>query len=197
VTDDGSALLGALQKTASLPVLDTSAPGVQLVPSGPRLSEAGQRFSLTMGADLLARCLKRTPSDWHWVIIDCPPSMGVLTVSALRASHRALFPVEASYLALSGVVQMVEALRSMRSQIPDLEMVGVIPCRAHPRRRVHARVMAELEHMFPGKVSPVVRENASLAEALGSGQPVIRFAPRSHGAEDYREVAAWLRARSV
>ncbi len=149
-----------------------------------------------MGADLLARCLKRTPGDWHWVIVDCPPNMGVLTVSALRASHRALFPVEASYLALTGVVQMVDALRSMRSQIPDLEIAGVIPCRAHPRRRVHARVMEKLEHMFPGKVGPVVRENASLAEAPGSGQPVTRFAPRSHGAEDYRSVAAWLAARS-
>jgi chromosome partitioning protein len=193
--DEGLSLLQALQHAARLPVVRGVATGVDLVPAGPRLIDAAQRFTVSLGTELLARCLPRTEGSWKWVIVDCPPSMGVLTIAALRAGSRALIPVEASYLAMRGLGQLMAFLDSLRHHVAEVEIAGVVPCRAHPRRRVHGEVLADLERQFPGRVAPCVRENVSLAEAPGLRHPVITSAPRSHGAEDYRQVARWLMAR--
>lgn len=113
-------------------------------------------------------------------------------MTALWASDRVIIPVEASFLAMSGLGQMMETIRSVSSHTHRLALGAVIPCRAHPRRKVHESIIARLEELFPGKVSPPVRENVSLTEAPGLGKPVILFASRSHGAEDYRQVSSWL-----
>jgi len=195
VRNDGNDLLEALQKTSVLPVQSTVARGVDLVPSGPLLVAARQRFTGALGNELLFRCLKQTQNDWSKVIIDCPPSLGILTLTALWASSYVVIPVEASFLSLRGVTQMVDTLSSLGRPQGGLTLSAVIPCRAHPRRRVHQDIMDQLEKLFPGKVSPVVRENAALTEAPGRGKPVMHFASRSNGAEDYRQVAGWLSAR--
>jgi len=126
------------------------------------------------------------------VIIDCPPSLGVLTMAALWASSGVIVPVEASYLAMSGLDQIVDTVRSVENDHKDLSILAIIPCRAHPRRRVHQEILDRFEKLFPGKISPAVRENVSLTEAPGHGLPVILSASKSHGAEDYRLVASWL-----
>jgi chromosome partitioning protein len=138
---------------------------------------------------LLLRCIKQTPGDWDRIIIDCPPSLGVLTATSLWASKHAVIPVETTYLALRGLNQMVE---SVRRDHQGIEISAIIPCRAHPRRRIHQEILERLEELFPGKVSPAVRENVALAEAPALGKPVTLYAPKSHGAEDYRNVASWL-----
>lgn len=195
VEDDGARLLNALQKTTDLPIVREAAKGVDLVPSGPKLVEARQRFTLSLGRELLRRCLQRTHDDVDWILIDCPPSIGVLTLSALFASHRVIIPVEASYLALNGLKQFVSLLRPFEHEHGDVDIVGLIPCRAQPRRRIHGQILLELEQRFPGRVAPAVRENVSLAEAPGRGKPVTVSAPRSHGAEDYAAVTRWLLER--
>lgn len=192
VKDDGKGLLEALQKTTALPVVNTGAEGVDMVPSGPEFVAARQRFTGAIVNELLLRCLKRTNGDWEKVIIDCPPSLGVLTMAALWASDRVIVPVEASFLAMNGLSQMMETIRSVSLNNHRLALGAIIPCRAHPRRKVHESITARLEELFPGKVSPPVRENVALTEAPGSGKPVILFASRSHGAEDYRQVSSWL-----
>jgi chromosome partitioning protein len=103
-----------------------------------------------------------------------------------------LIPVEANYLGLHGLLQMKNALESYQSHVPAVDIAGIIPCRVHPRRRVHWKIMEELEQLFPGKVTPTVRENVSLAEAPGTGRPVTLCARTSHGAHDYRNVTKWL-----
>jgi len=188
---DGNDLLQALQKTMALPVEHTQSKGVDIVPAGPHLAAARQRFTGAIGKELLLRCLKRTPGKWEKIIIDCPPSLGILTMTALWASSHIVIPVETSYLALSGLHQMMDTTGSMGDH-PGLDIGAIIPCRAHPRRRVHRTIMEQFEKLFPGRVSPVVRETAALAEAPGFGQPVILYAPKSHGAEDYRQVSLWL-----
>ncbi len=192
IKDDGQEILNALQKSIALPVVHTQAEGVDLVPAGPYLANARQRFSGSIGKELLIRSLKQMPGGWEKIIIDCPPSLEILTLAALQASNQVIIPVEASYLALSGLQQMVDTVTSVGNDHPGLVIRAAIPCRAHPRRRVHQAIMEQLEKLYPGKVSPVVRENAALAEAPGRGQPVILSAPKSHGTEDYRRVALWL-----
>ena len=192
VKNDGQEILNALQKTIALPVVNTPAAGVKLVPSGSCLANARERFSGAIGRELLIRSLKQTPGTWDKIVIDCPPSLELLTRAALQASNHIIIPVEASFLALSGLQQMVETVGALGNDHPGIVISAIIPCRAHPRRRVHQTIMEQLEKLFPEKVSPVVRENAALAEAPGRGRPVTLSAPKSHGAEDYRRVALWL-----
>ncbi|MEW6427354.1 MAG: ParA family protein [Thermodesulfobacteriota bacterium] len=192
VQDDGEGLLLALQRTTSLPVQQLAGVGIDLVPSGPELVKARQRFSGAIGAELLRRCLLQTPGDWQWILIDCPPSLGILTHNALLASSEVIIPVETNFLAFAGIHQMMETIAAMQAMQKDLAVRAVIPCRVHRRRKIHQQFMDRLVALFPGKVAPEVRENVALAEAPEFGQSVLSYAPHSNGAADYREVAKWL-----
>jgi len=195
VLNDGNDLLKALQSTWTLPLHATSVDGLSLVPSGPGLSTASERFNGSLGRGLLARSLSRTDGDWGYVIIDCPPSITVLTQSALQASRHVMIPVEASHLGLTGLGQIAREVEAARRNNKSLEILAIVPCRAHPRRRMHIEVMMRIEGMFPGKVSPMVRESVALAECPGRGLPIITHAPRGNGADDYRKLAGWVDER--
>ncbi|MGO9021550.1 MAG: ParA family protein [Syntrophobacteraceae bacterium] len=195
VRDKGTGFLHALERTVAAPVIPTAVKGVDLIPSGPALSEAAQRFSGVLGAELLARCLARTQGAWELAIIDCPPGPGILTSSALRVSQHVVIPIETNRLALNGLDQLIETLDAMRRENLHPGILGLIACRANPRRRIHRETMAELERRFPGKMAPFVRENVALAEAPAQGKPVTLYASDSNGAEDYRRVTQWLLER--
>ena len=166
--------------------------GVDLVPSGMSLAIGQMEFSGDESDNALASCLEQSPGDWEYVIIDCPPSYGNLTINALVASSRVVVPVEASFLGLNGLKQMVTAVDTLRPKNPGLEIEAILPCRAHRRRRIHWDIMDSFNAMFPGKVSPIIRENVSLAAAPGIGKPVIYTDRLSKGADDYRFVTLWL-----
>lgn len=192
VMNEGRELLEALKNREALSTVPTGVNEVDLVPSGPELVTADQIFMGTDNNELLSACLDQTQGDWDIIIIDCPPSLGVLTMNALMASKHVLIPVEASFLGMHGLKQMVNAIESLKSRNPEINIEAIIPCRAHRRRRIHWEIMGSLEEMFPGKVTPIVRENVSLAEAPGRGKPVILTARLSKGADDYRIVTMWL-----
>ena len=114
VTGSGSELLGALQNINALPVVSTDIPGVDLVAAGPELAAARQIFVDGPGDEIFKSCLKQTRGEWDCVIIDCPPSLDILTTSALLASTSLIIPVEASFLGLNGLRQMVAAVNSVK-----------------------------------------------------------------------------------
>jgi chromosome partitioning protein len=114
-------------------------------------------------------------------------------VAAIHTSPHLLVPVEASHLALHGVHQLIQALVALHPPVSVAAIRAVIPCRAYPRRRMYREVMARLEALLPGRLAPPIRENVALAEAPSRGLPVTVHAPKSHGAEDYRALAEWLR----
>ena len=192
VANEGKELLYALRNKLKLPVVSTDVPGVDLVPSGMEMAEAGQLSVTGFGNDILFHCLGLTNGNWDHVVIDCPPGLGFHTMNSLMASQHVLVPVEASFLGMNGLKQMVKAIESVRPQNPDIKIEAIIPCRAHRRRRIHWEIMDKLKEMFPGKVSPIIRENVSVAEAPGHGKPVIISARISKGADDYRVVMLWL-----
>jgi chromosome partitioning protein len=195
ITNDGNELLQALQNSTALPVVSTDVPGVDLVPSGIALASAGQWISGNESSSILNPCLDQTDGIWDHIIIDCPPSLGVFTNNALVSSQHVFVPVEASFLGLNGLKQMVTAIDNIKSNNASLRIEAVIPCRAHRRRRVHWDIMDKLKEMFPGRISPIIRENVSLAEAPGRGKPVILSSRLSKGADDYRLVTLWLDER--
>ena len=191
--DDGVALLRAMQGTVSFPVTETKVKGLHLVPSGPAFAEARLRFTGSVGTEVLSRCLSRTEGEWDLVVVDCPPGPDILTFGALKLSDYLLIPVEATHLSFRGVDQITSSLELM--QVGGLTILGIVPCRSHPRRRVHKEIMEKLEKAFPKKIAPPVRECAKLAEAPGRGQPINLYAPRSIGGEDYRVLAGWVLQR--
>jgi len=195
IDDDGHALLQSLQKTTALPVLSTKARGVDLVPAGREVAEARQRFVGAVGRELLVRCLGQTEGEWDFVVIDCPPSLGILTMNALKASAHVVIPVEANYLSYNGLNQMFQAVNTFQSQNPVLAIRAIIPCRAQARRRIHGEFLSLMEKLLPGGIGPAIRENVSLAEAPASGLPVVLYFPNSNGAYDYRRAAQWLLER--
>ena len=194
-TDGGRVLFRALETSASLPYAPTAVPGLDLVASGPALAEARHRFTGAFGLELLRRCLERSPEDWAWQLVDCPPGDELLTTAALSAADHVVVPLEAHPLGLWGLEQIAATVAAARRRNARLEIRAVVPCRAHPRRRVHGQVLERLEALYPGRVTPCVRESAVLAEAPASGRPITFFAPRSAVAEDYRAVARWLAER--
>ena len=190
--DNGSLLLKALETCSPLPALETPYEGVHLVPSGRNLVAARFQFSLAMAQDLLNICLEQTPGDWEWVLIDCPPSLDVISLAALWAARHVIVPLEGSHLSLNGLEQMVRTVSDLKQQGAKLEIEGVLPSRIHPRRRIYWEIMLRLEQDFPDKVAPVVRENVALTEAPGKGKPIHLFARSSNGARDFQEVCSWL-----
>ena len=192
VRDPGESILQAMHRTTAFPVVPTKAPGVSLVPSGHALTAARQHFSGEIGAGLFKRCLDRTENDREWVIIDCPPGDDILILGALRAAEHVLIPLETTYLGLTGLWQIIDTIEEMRNDGGRAEILAVIPCRAHPERPHHRKIMEKLGNLFPRRVTPFVREDDDIAMAPSAGLPITLYAPGSAGTADYRRVVDFL-----
>lgn len=131
------------------------------------------------------------------VVLDCPPAMGALQVNALAAADAVVVPVEARFMALVGLAQVLETVDRVRERIhPGLRVAGVLACRVDGRTRHGREVAEDLRTHFGDLVfRTAIRENVRLAEAAGHGQPVTRFDRRSSGAADYRAFAEELYER--
>ena len=195
VEEEGAEVLEAFCAGGPLPCRATGTAGLDLVPAGMALAAAERRLAGEIGAEmLLAESIRRTQGTWNWVLIDCPPGLGLLSVNAMAAAAGVLVPVEAHHLGLRGLVDSRRTVDAVQRRLnPAVTIAGVLPCRAHGRRALHREVMEALEAAFPGRVGPPIRENVALAEAPAHGMPVTRYAPRSHAAEDYRRAAEWVR----
>jgi chromosome partitioning protein len=132
-------------------------------------------------------------------LLDCPPSLGPLTVNALAAADRVLVPVQAEYLALEGLVQFLETLDLVRRGLnPALILTGVLITMHDERTRLAQDVEAELRrHLGEQVFDTVIPRSVRIAEAPSHGVPVITHAPGSRGAEAYRALAAELAAREA
>ncbi len=130
-------------------------------------------------------------------LIDCPPSLGPVTVNALVAADRAIVPVQAEYLALEGLVQFLDTLQSVRRELnPALVLTGLVITMADERTRLSRDVENELRDHFPELVlDTVVPRSVRVAEAPSYALPVTEHAPSSRGAEAYRGLAVEVMAR--
>ena len=168
---------------------------LHLVPARPDL--AGATVELARREDgerFLAPALAAAREGYSFVFVDCPPSLGPLTVNALAAADRVLVPVQAEYYALEGIAQIVRSIELVRARLnPGLVLSGVLLTMVDGRTRLAAEVTAELRRHFGELVfeTPVPR-SIRLAEAPSHGVPVIAYDPRSAGADAYWKVAMEL-----
>lgn len=178
----------------------TRTPNLSVCPSNIDLSGAELELAGAIGRewllrDALGRWVEvageegRPPADY--VILDCPPSLGLLSVNALAAVREMLVTVQTEFLALSGMSKLVEVVELLRRRInPDLEITGIVPCLHDSRLRLAREVLAEMRRYFPGKVlRQSIRSNVKLAEAPSFGRTILEYAPESKGALDYRRLA--------
>src|SRR5262249_1863471 len=149
----------------------------------------GERFL----ADALAAV-----DGFDFVLLDCPPSLGPLTVNALAASDRVVVPVQTEYYALEGLAQLMQSINLIKARLnPGLAIAGVLLTMADTRTRLSADVEAEVRRHFGDLVfSAVIPRSVRLAEAPSHGLPVTHYDRRSGGAEAYWKVAMELVERS-
>jgi chromosome partitioning protein len=177
----------------------TRFPNLDLVPAKPDLAGAVVELARRDDADrYLADALAGATDAWDFVFLDCPPSLGPLTVNALAAADRVLVPVQAEYYALEGLAQLVESVELIRVRLnPRLRIGGVLLTMVDGRTRLSAEVSDEVRRHFGELVfSTVVPRSVRLAEAPSHGLPAIAYDRRSPGADAYWKVAMELVDRS-
>ena len=165
-----------------------------LVPSKPELAGAAVELSRHEDGDrYLAQALEHI-DGFDFVLLDCPPSLGPLTVNALAAADRVIVPVQTEYYALEGLAQLVQSINLIKARLnPRLEIAGVLLTMADGRTRLSADVEAEVRRHFGEIVfTAVVPRSVRVAEAPSHGLPVTHYDRRSRGAEAYWKVAMEL-----
>jgi chromosome partitioning protein len=172
----------------------TSTPNLSLVCSSAWLVGAEKALATEPGAEtILRQKLASLDSQFDYVLIDCPPTLGVLTVNALTAVNEVLVPVECHIMGLQGLAQLIQTVEVVKKRLnPQLRIAGILACRLDQRTNHGPEVVAKLRSRFPETLRTTIRENIRLAECPSMGEPITTYAPASFGAEDYRALAAEL-----
>lgn len=173
-------------------IINTEIENLYLVPSNVEL--AGAEIELTKKPDrelTLRNVIKDIRNDYDYIFIDCPPSLGLLTINSLVAVDSVLIPIQCEYYALEGVSQLMDTIRLVKKNLnPDLEIEGVVLSMFDGRTNLSIQVVDEVKKYFKGKVyTTIIPRNVRLAEAPSYGLPIIDYDPKSRGAEAYMELA--------
>lgn len=193
-------LTGGATVAAAMRALDE--PNLSCVPANIDLSAAELELAGEVGRELILRdalsTLAGEDSGIDLVLIDCPPSLGLLSLNALVASSEVLVPVQAEFFALAGIARLVDVVQLVQKRLnKDIRISGIIACKVDRRPRLSQEVLDEIRRHFPDQLFDVaIRPNVKLAEAPSHGQSVLKYAPESHGAEDYRALAREYARRS-
>ena len=174
--------------------------GLSLVPSSPDLAAADIELAGAKGREhLLFRTLKLVDPAYDFVFIDCPPSLGILTINALVASHEVLVPVQAEYYALEGLTQLLDTIGLVQQRLnPGLRMLGVLLTMIDGRTNLSREVVAEVRaHLGPAVFSAVVPRNVRLSEAPSHSLPICRYDAGCAGCDAYFEVAKEVVSRGI
>lgn len=173
------------------------------VPSHLDLAGAELELATTMGRERLLRdALERylgTRGDIDYVLFDCPPSLGILTVNALAAADEVFVPLQTEFLALRGVGKLVDVVTLVRRRLnPTVHITGILPTLSRTGTLLAREVQEEIARHFGSKVFKTrIRSNVKLAEAPSHGKSIFAYAPGSAGAEDYAALAGEVEAMEV
>ncbi|QGS35708.1 AAA family ATPase [Corynebacterium xerosis] len=170
----------------------TSVPGLDLVPANIDLSAAEIQLVNEVGREqALGRALRPVRRDYDFIIVDCQPSLGLLTVNALTIAQGVIIPMECEYFSLRGLALLTDTVGKVRDRLNfDLEVLGILVT-MFDRRTRHAReVMERLIEVFGDTVfDTVITRTVRFPETSVAGEPITRWAPKSPGADQYRNLA--------
>lgn len=178
----------------------TAVPGLDLVPANIDLSAAEIQLVNEVGREQsLARALRPVMKEYDFIILDCQPSLGLLTVNALACAHGVIIPMECEYFALRGLALLTDTVEKVRDRLNfDLEVIGILVT-MFDRRTSHAReVMSRVVEVFGDQVfDTVITRTVRFPETSVAGEPIITWAPKSQGSEQYRNLAREVIERSA
>ncbi len=184
LVDASTSIHSALHKTAI--------PGLDLVPANIDLSAAEIQLVNEVGREqTLARALRPVMKDYDYIILDCQPSLGLLTVNALTCAHGVVIPMECEYFSLRGLALLTDTVEKVRDRLNfNLEVIGILVT-MFDRRTSHAReVMSRVVEVFQDQVfDTVITRTVRFPETSVAGEPIITWAPSTPGAKQYRELA--------
>ncbi|HLR21673.1 MAG TPA: AAA family ATPase [Tissierellaceae bacterium] len=170
----------------------SSAENVDIVPANNQLAGLEIELAIESNWELLLRDkVIDLQDEYDFIFIDCPPSLGILSVIGLIASHSVIIPIQCEYYALEGVSQLFETINLVRRGFnPDLAIEGVVLSMFDGRTNLSIQVVEEVKSFFKGKVyTSIIPRNVRLAEAPSYGLSVIDYDKKSRGAEAYKDLA--------
>ncbi len=173
-------------------VKKTSLFGYDVLPASQSLAGATVELVSMQERELrLRKIISPIRTNYDYILIDCPPSLGLLTVNALAAAEKVLIPVQCEYYALEGLGQLLTTIEMVRSGLnPDLQVLGVLLTMYDKRNQLAQQVMNEVMKNFPGRVfDTAIPRTVSLAEAPSYGKTILQFDPGSRAAHAYRHLA--------
>jgi chromosome partitioning protein len=171
-------------------VQDTAVKGLRVLPASPVLAAAEIELVAATKREFRLREAIRELS-YDYVLIDCPPSLGILTVNGLVAAHDLIIPVQAEFYALEGLGQLVQTVQRVRKGLnPELSLMGVLVTMHNGRTSLSTQVHDEVKRHFPDTVfETVIPRNVRLAEAPSFGKPIMHYDGWSKGARSYKALA--------
>ena len=173
-------------------ILKTGVDNLDIIPANVSLSGAEVELAIIRGREKrLKKALNQVKGKYDFIFIDCPPSLGLLTINSLTAVDSVLIPIQCEFYALEGVAQLMNTIEIVRKNLNEkLYVQGVILSMFDGRTNLSVQVVEEVKKYFREKVyKTVIPRNVRLAEAPSYGLPIIEYDPKSKGAEAYREFA--------
>lgn len=166
-------------------------PNLHLIPSNIELAGAEMELTSAIGRESVLRDALAPLAGYDFVLVDSPPSLGLLSVNALTYVNQVMIPVQCEFLALHGISLLLRTIDLVRKRLnPSLEIAGVVACMYDARKGLSRETLQEIERHFRDKIYRTkVRTNVRLAEAPSHGKSIFDYAPDSNGAEDYMALA--------
>jgi chromosome partitioning protein len=162
--------------------------GLYIIPSSINLSGAEMELSGQAGRELLLKeAIEDITKDYDYILLDCPPSFGLLTLNALTTAKEVYVPLQTEFLALQGMTKLIETVNIIKKRLnTGLDITGIIGTRYDNRKNLNREVIEKIKGYFGNKLfNTMIRDNVALAEAPSFGQHIFSYKKDSYGAEDY------------
>ncbi len=181
-------------------ILKTEFDNLWICPSNINL--AGAELELVMKEDreyVLKKAVSEIKDKFDFILIDCPPSLGLITLNSFTATDSILVPIQCEYYALEGLSQLTNTIKMVKKRLnPELSMEGVLPTMFDARTNLSIQVVDEVKRFFGNKVyRTIIPRNVRLSEAPSFGQPIIEYDKHSRGAECYMDLADEVIERNI
>jgi chromosome partitioning protein len=163
-----------------------------IAPANIHLSGAEIELAGIVGREMVLKdAVERVKYRYNYILIDCPPSLGLLTVNALTVAKEVIIPVQTEFFALEGMGKLLNTVEIVRKRLNrELDITGIVPTMFDARTNLSKEVIEKIKEYFKDKVyKTVIRKNVKLAEASSHGKPIAIYDPRSTGAEDYESLS--------
>jgi len=170
-------------------------PNLKIVPTNSRLASLQvELIDQPARERVLSTRLDEVAAWFNFILIDCPPSLNILSLNALTAATHVIIPIQTHFLSLDGMRELFKTIQVVRAEYnPKLEILGILPTLFDQRTRLNRAMLSTIREYFKGQVfDTVIHYSSPLSECSMMGQPVTRYAPQTRGADDYRRLAGEL-----